>query len=79
MCVSVYSVKESRLCTLVLDEGLGFFVVVAKGIGACFKHLAKVNACNVAAINNAIFSTHAGTLELNVGPFVKVPLFEPLP
>ena len=79
MCVSVFSVKESRLCSFVLDEGLSLFVVVSKSLCAGFKHLAEVNACNVICIDNAIGSAHEGTLELNEAPFVKVPLLPPLP
>ena len=79
MCVSVFSVKKSRLCALVLDKGLSLFVVVSKSFSARFEHLAKVNACNVVRIDNAIGSAHEGTLELNEAPFVKVPLLPPLP
>ena len=79
MGVGVLAVKESRFCTLVLDKSLSLFVVVSKSFSARFEHLAKVNACNVVRIDNAIGSAHEGTLELNEAPFVKVPLLPPLP
>lgn len=79
MGIGVFPVEESRLCTLVFDESLSLFVVVSKSIGARFKHLVKVDVCNVVRINNAIGSAHDGTVVEKAAPLIRVPLVEPLP